>query len=209
MLFLFKGTPSTSPFCTWVNDPREPEELPADWTPDEPASQPCPTIRPSKKRSIRRRSRALGSTPCRHPHSRRLSAGRSLWLPPAWPSPRCRRATSTIRHRRGESASGDRRRVRASPRRPGHLDRRRRHRVHRTRRHHRDEPDQRPPAGGDQRAGRRRPRPQGHQHHRGHPAAAVRQFRAQRHRHHHRLPRHQRDRGQDPPDRRRVATCWP
>ncbi|MDT5146150.1 MAG: hypothetical protein QOC58_795 [Mycobacterium sp.] len=34
MLFLFKGTPSTSPFCTWVNDPREPEELPEDWTPD-------------------------------------------------------------------------------------------------------------------------------------------------------------------------------
>jgi hypothetical protein len=34
MLFLFKGTPSTSPFCTWVNDPREPEELPADWTPE-------------------------------------------------------------------------------------------------------------------------------------------------------------------------------
>jgi hypothetical protein len=31
MLFLFKGTPSTSPFCTWVNDPREPEELPPDW----------------------------------------------------------------------------------------------------------------------------------------------------------------------------------
>lgn len=24
MLFLFKGKPSTSPFCTWVNDPREP-----------------------------------------------------------------------------------------------------------------------------------------------------------------------------------------
>ncbi|MGH9205890.1 MAG: HNH endonuclease signature motif containing protein, partial [Acidimicrobiales bacterium] len=30
MLFLFKGKPSTSPFCTWVNDPREPEELPPD-----------------------------------------------------------------------------------------------------------------------------------------------------------------------------------
>lgn len=36
MLFAFKGTPSTSPFCGWVNDPREPEELPPDWTPDEP-----------------------------------------------------------------------------------------------------------------------------------------------------------------------------
>jgi Domain of unknown function (DUF222) len=42
MLFLFKGTPSTSPYCTWVNDPREPEELPADWKPDEPARQPLP-----------------------------------------------------------------------------------------------------------------------------------------------------------------------
>jgi hypothetical protein len=36
MLFLFKGTPSTSPFCTWVNDPREPEELPPDWQPPPP-----------------------------------------------------------------------------------------------------------------------------------------------------------------------------
>jgi hypothetical protein len=42
-LFLFKGAPSTSPFCTWVNEPEEPEELPPDWlpppeppTPDEP-----------------------------------------------------------------------------------------------------------------------------------------------------------------------------
>jgi hypothetical protein len=42
MLFLFKGTPSSSPFCTWVNDPREPEELPPDWTPDEPAVQTLP-----------------------------------------------------------------------------------------------------------------------------------------------------------------------
>jgi hypothetical protein len=42
MLFLFKGTPSTSPFCTWVNDPREPEELPPDWTPDEPDLEPLP-----------------------------------------------------------------------------------------------------------------------------------------------------------------------
>jgi hypothetical protein len=40
MLFLFKGTPSTSPFCSWVNDPREPEELPADWRP--PPLQPLP-----------------------------------------------------------------------------------------------------------------------------------------------------------------------
>lgn len=42
MLFLFKGAPSTSPFCAWVNDPREPEELPPDWAPDEPAYQPLP-----------------------------------------------------------------------------------------------------------------------------------------------------------------------
>jgi hypothetical protein len=40
MLFLFKGTPSASPFCTWVNDPREPEELPPDWLP--PQLEPLP-----------------------------------------------------------------------------------------------------------------------------------------------------------------------
>jgi hypothetical protein len=34
MLMLFKGRePSTSPWCTWVNDPFEPEELPPDWEP--------------------------------------------------------------------------------------------------------------------------------------------------------------------------------
>ncbi|OBF61039.1 HNH nuclease [Mycobacterium sp. 852002-51971_SCH5477799-a] len=42
MLFLFKGAPSTSPYCTWVNDPREPEELPPDWQPDELVLQPLP-----------------------------------------------------------------------------------------------------------------------------------------------------------------------
>ncbi|ORW09067.1 HNH endonuclease signature motif containing protein [Mycobacterium kyorinense] len=42
MLFAFKGTPSTSPFCTWVNDPREPEELSPDWQPKEPEMQPLP-----------------------------------------------------------------------------------------------------------------------------------------------------------------------
>jgi hypothetical protein len=37
MLILFKGTePSTSPWCTWVNDPLEPEELPPDWKPPPP-----------------------------------------------------------------------------------------------------------------------------------------------------------------------------
>ena len=41
-LFLFKGRPSTSPFCRWVNDPREPEELPPDWTPGEPEPVPLP-----------------------------------------------------------------------------------------------------------------------------------------------------------------------
>ena len=42
MLFLFKGKPSTSPYCTWVNDPREPEELPPDWTPGQPATPTLP-----------------------------------------------------------------------------------------------------------------------------------------------------------------------
>ena len=37
MLFLVKGAQSTSPLCSWVNAPREPEALPPDWTPDEPA----------------------------------------------------------------------------------------------------------------------------------------------------------------------------
>lgn len=40
MLFLFKGDRSTSPFCTWVNDPRESEELPPDWRP--PPAPPVP-----------------------------------------------------------------------------------------------------------------------------------------------------------------------
>lgn len=39
-LFAFKGAASTSPFCTWINEPREPEELPADWVPD--AMTPLP-----------------------------------------------------------------------------------------------------------------------------------------------------------------------
>jgi hypothetical protein len=42
MLFLFNGAPSTSPFCIWVNEPREPEELPPDWMPDEAAVVPLP-----------------------------------------------------------------------------------------------------------------------------------------------------------------------
>jgi hypothetical protein len=42
MLFTFKGAPSTSPFCTWVNDPREAEELPADWRPDETSVRALP-----------------------------------------------------------------------------------------------------------------------------------------------------------------------
>ncbi|ORC03953.1 hypothetical protein B1T48_24665 [Mycobacterium persicum] len=40
MLLLFKGEPSTSPFCTWVNDPRESEELPPHWRP--PPVPPVP-----------------------------------------------------------------------------------------------------------------------------------------------------------------------
>ncbi|MUL84138.1 MULTISPECIES: HNH endonuclease signature motif containing protein [unclassified Mycolicibacterium] len=36
-LKLFKGDePSTSPYCTWINDPFEPEELPPDWEPPPP-----------------------------------------------------------------------------------------------------------------------------------------------------------------------------
>jgi len=42
MLFVIKGSPSTSPYCTWVNDPREPEELPKDWVPDEPVMASLP-----------------------------------------------------------------------------------------------------------------------------------------------------------------------
>lgn len=42
MLFLFKGKPSTSPFCTWINDPREPEDLPPDWKPDRSLPEPLP-----------------------------------------------------------------------------------------------------------------------------------------------------------------------
>lgn len=41
MLFLFKGQPSTSPFCTFVNDPIESEELPPDWQPP-PKPPPLP-----------------------------------------------------------------------------------------------------------------------------------------------------------------------
>jgi hypothetical protein len=40
MLILFKGNePSTSPWCTWVNNPFEPEELPPDWQPPPPPPQ--------------------------------------------------------------------------------------------------------------------------------------------------------------------------
>lgn len=36
-LGLFKGDePSISPYCTWINDPFEPEELPPDWEPPPP-----------------------------------------------------------------------------------------------------------------------------------------------------------------------------
>jgi hypothetical protein len=42
MLVLFKGKPSDSPFCTWVNDPREPEVLPPDWQPQNSRVEPQP-----------------------------------------------------------------------------------------------------------------------------------------------------------------------
>ncbi len=41
MLFLLKGRPSTSPFCTWINEPFESEELPPDWRPP-PDPPPLP-----------------------------------------------------------------------------------------------------------------------------------------------------------------------
>ena len=44
MLFLLKGRPSTSPFCAWINDPFEPEELRPDWQP--PPKPPCGTDDP-------------------------------------------------------------------------------------------------------------------------------------------------------------------
>jgi hypothetical protein len=40
-LFVLKGRPSTSPFCTWINEPPEPEELPPDWRPP-PEPPPLP-----------------------------------------------------------------------------------------------------------------------------------------------------------------------
>jgi Domain of unknown function (DUF222) len=42
MLVIVKGAPSTSPYCAWINDPREPEELPPDWAPEEPATVTLP-----------------------------------------------------------------------------------------------------------------------------------------------------------------------
>ncbi|MFN6552287.1 DUF222 domain-containing protein [Mycolicibacterium septicum] len=45
-LTLFKGNrPSTSPFAAWINDPYEPETLPADWRPP-PPPDPGPDIPP-------------------------------------------------------------------------------------------------------------------------------------------------------------------
>ncbi len=42
MLMLFKGALSAIPLCAWANEPREPEELPRDWAPDEPVAAPLP-----------------------------------------------------------------------------------------------------------------------------------------------------------------------
>ena len=42
MLFIFKGRPNTSPFCSWVNDAYEPEELEAGWTPPDTHGEPLP-----------------------------------------------------------------------------------------------------------------------------------------------------------------------
>lgn len=40
-LFVLKGRSSTSPFCAWINEPLEPEELPPDWRPP-PEPPPLP-----------------------------------------------------------------------------------------------------------------------------------------------------------------------
>ena len=42
MLFLFKGATSASPYAKWVNEPREPEELPSDWSPAVPVAELLP-----------------------------------------------------------------------------------------------------------------------------------------------------------------------
>lgn len=39
-LHLLKGAPSTSPFCSWVNDPPEDETITADWRPPPPEPTP-------------------------------------------------------------------------------------------------------------------------------------------------------------------------
>ncbi|MFV1471007.1 HNH endonuclease, partial [Mycolicibacterium elephantis] len=46
LLVLFKGgEPSTSPWCPWINEPLEPEELPPDWEPP-PIEQACDSDEP-------------------------------------------------------------------------------------------------------------------------------------------------------------------
>jgi hypothetical protein len=40
MLFILKGRPSTSPYCRWINNPFESEELPPDWQPPPTPVQP-------------------------------------------------------------------------------------------------------------------------------------------------------------------------
>jgi hypothetical protein len=42
LLNLKGGAPSTSPWCTWVNDPREDEHISADWRPPERDPDPMP-----------------------------------------------------------------------------------------------------------------------------------------------------------------------
>ena len=48
MLFLFKGTPSTSPYCTWVNDPENPKNYHRTGRPTHRHRSPCPTTHPSE-----------------------------------------------------------------------------------------------------------------------------------------------------------------
>ncbi len=46
LLVLFKGgEPSTSPWCPWINEPLEPEELPPDWEPP-PIEEACDSDEP-------------------------------------------------------------------------------------------------------------------------------------------------------------------
>jgi len=46
LLFILKGKPSTSPWCPWINEPLEPEELLPNWRPPPPPPQATDTEDP-------------------------------------------------------------------------------------------------------------------------------------------------------------------